>query len=92
MVKFSRSAVQAIVPISDKVDIKVTGQWKDGESFELHDEIRVIDPGGYRMVSRMFSSREIPISYLREQFDVFPLFEKPMEGVGLQFQSRAKNQ
>ena len=45
MVKFDRAAVQAIVPVSDSVDIKVTGQWKDGESFEVHDTIRVINPG-----------------------------------------------
>ncbi len=45
MIKFDRAVVQAIVPVSDSVDIKVTGQWKDGESFEVHDMIRVINPG-----------------------------------------------
>jgi hypothetical protein len=45
MVKFNRSAVQAILPVSVAIDIKVTGQWKDGETFELHDIIRVIQPG-----------------------------------------------
>ncbi len=45
MVKFDRAAVQAIVPLSDSVDIKVTGQWTNGESFEVHDMIRVINPG-----------------------------------------------
>jgi hypothetical protein len=45
MVKFNRVAVQAILPVSDSVDIKVTGQWKDGGSFEVHDTIRVINPG-----------------------------------------------
>jgi hypothetical protein len=45
MVKFDRVAVQAMIPISDSVDIKVSGLWKDGEIFEVHDHIRVIDPG-----------------------------------------------
>jgi hypothetical protein len=61
MVKFDRAAVLALVPVSDNVDIKVTGQWKDGESFELHDIIGVIGLGGYRVASQMFSSRETPI-------------------------------
>jgi hypothetical protein len=87
MVKFSRSAMQAIVPVSDEVDIKVTGQWKDGEGFELHNIIRVIDPGGYRVAHQIFSSREIPISHFRENSDVFPPIGKPMEGLRVQFQS-----
>ncbi len=45
MVKFNRAAVQALLPISETVDIKVTGKWKDGETFELHDVIRVIERG-----------------------------------------------
>ena len=45
MVKFDRVAVRAIVPVSDSVDIKVTGQWTNGESFEVHDMIKVINPG-----------------------------------------------
>lgn len=45
MVKFDRAATQAVVSVSNSVDIKVTGQWRDGESFELHDTIRVINPG-----------------------------------------------
>jgi hypothetical protein len=44
MVKFDRAAVQALLSVSDSVDIKVTGQWMDGEGFEVHDTIRVIDP------------------------------------------------
>jgi len=44
MVKFDRAAVQGILPVSDSVDIKVIGRWKDGGSFEAHDTIRVIDP------------------------------------------------
>lgn len=47
MVKFDRVAVQAILPVSNAVDIKITGQWNDGEAFELHDVIRVIDVGGH---------------------------------------------
>jgi outer membrane protein assembly factor BamB len=46
MVKFDRASVEAILPVSNNVDIKITGQWKDGEAFELHDIIRVIDVGG----------------------------------------------
>ncbi|MCK5291236.1 MAG: hypothetical protein KAR39_04360 [Thermoplasmata archaeon] len=66
MVKFNRSAVQVIVPVSDEVDIKVTGRWKDGEAFELHDIIRVIDPGGHRVPqSRFFGEK--PSSYFREE-------------------------
>jgi hypothetical protein len=45
MVKFDRHAVQGLVSVSDSVDIKITGQWKDGETFELHDIIRIIDQG-----------------------------------------------
>jgi hypothetical protein len=45
MVKFDRAEVQAIVQVAESVDLKVTGEWKDGESFEVHDTIRVIDPG-----------------------------------------------
>ncbi len=50
MVKFDRAAVQAILPVSDSVDIKITGQWKDGEGFEAHDTIRVINPVQSRRV------------------------------------------
>ena len=45
MVKFDRAAVQSILSVGDAVDVKVTGQWIDGGSFEAHDTIRVIDPG-----------------------------------------------
>jgi hypothetical protein len=44
MVKFDRESVQAILSVSDLVRLKVSGQWKDGETFEVHDYIRVIDP------------------------------------------------
>jgi hypothetical protein len=52
MAKFNRADVQAILPVSDSVDIKVTGQWKDGETFEVHDIIRVIMPGTVPLVPR----------------------------------------
>ena len=58
LVKFDRSAVQAILPVSNAVDIKITGQWKDGEAFELHDTIRVIDVGGHRESPWLIRSRE----------------------------------
>jgi hypothetical protein len=45
MVKFDRATVQSILTVSDSVDIKITGQWTDGESFEVHDTIRVFDSG-----------------------------------------------
>lgn len=45
MVKFDRESAKAILSASDSVRLKVTGQWKDGETFEVHDYIRVIDPG-----------------------------------------------
>jgi hypothetical protein len=45
MVKFDRESAQAILSVSDSVRLEVTGQWKDGEAFEAHDYIRVIDPG-----------------------------------------------
>jgi hypothetical protein len=45
MVKFDRLAVQAILPVSNSVDIKITGKWEDGKGFEVHDTIRVINPG-----------------------------------------------
>jgi hypothetical protein len=44
LVKFDRAAVQAILAVSDSVDIEVTGFFYDGGSFEAHDVIRVIDP------------------------------------------------
>ncbi len=44
MVKFDRAAVQAIVPVSDSVDIRVAGRWKDSGTFEVHDAVRVVNP------------------------------------------------
>jgi outer membrane protein assembly factor BamB len=58
MVKFDRAAVQAILPVSNSVDIKITGQWKDGGAFELHDIIRVIDVGGQMESPLMIRSLE----------------------------------
>ncbi|MHA1961846.1 MAG: hypothetical protein ACW99U_16680 [Candidatus Thorarchaeota archaeon] len=57
MVKFDRSAVQGLLPVSDSVDIKITGQWMDGEGFEAHDAIRVIDPVQPRQVFLSFPPR-----------------------------------
>ena len=45
MVKFDRSALQDIVPVSDSVVVKITGKWKGGASFELLDDLKVISPG-----------------------------------------------
>jgi outer membrane protein assembly factor BamB len=58
MVKFDRASVEAILPISNSVDIKITGQWKDGEAFEVHDVIRVIDVGGHMESPLMIRSTE----------------------------------
>jgi hypothetical protein len=45
MVKFDRSDVQALLPVGT-YNLKVTGEFTDGTSFEGYsDEIRVIDPG-----------------------------------------------
>lgn len=66
MAKFSRAAVQAILPISDIVDIKISGQWKDGETFELHDIIRVILPGKVPLGPKSITSRFESISYFKD--------------------------
>lgn len=58
MVKFNRAAVQTILPVSSSVDVKITGVWKDGEAFELHDIIRVIDVGGHKGSHWPIHSRE----------------------------------
>ncbi len=57
MVKFDRAAVQAILHVSDSVDIKITGQWKRGGSFEAHDAIRVIDPVHSQRIFQSFPPR-----------------------------------
>jgi parallel beta-helix repeat protein len=65
MVKFDRAAVQAILPVSDSVNIKITGQWKDGESFEVHDTIRVIDPVQSRRVFSSFLPKDVHVAFQR---------------------------
>jgi hypothetical protein len=45
ILKIDRSAVHAILAVSDSVNITITGQWKDGEPFETHDYIVVSHPG-----------------------------------------------
>jgi hypothetical protein len=89
MVKFNRSAVQAIVPVSDEVDIKVTGRWKDGEAFELHDIIRVIDPGGFR-IPQFRLLGEMPPSYFREECLVPAPIGKPVERFEVQGSARSQ--
>ena len=77
MAKFSRSYVQMIVPIADEVDIKVTGQWKDGQEFELHDTIRVIDPGSYLEAPGSLSSHDGFVDNLEKEYRVFtPVMEQ----------------
>lgn len=49
MVKFSRSAVKAILSPGAKVEITATGKLTDGSSFEGSDTIRVIHPGNVKM-------------------------------------------
>ena len=88
MVKFDRAAVQTVLPVSIAVDIKITGQWKDGEAFELHDTIRVIDVGGHREIPLLSDSREGLSSQFREEHEVSPPIADPMEGFGLRFQRR----
>jgi outer membrane protein assembly factor BamB len=67
MVKFDRAAVQAILSVSNAIDIKITGQWKDGKAFELHDVIRVIDVGGHMKSPWSTHSGEGLLSYLSEE-------------------------
>lgn len=77
MAKFSRSYVQMIVPIADEVDIKVTGQWKDGQDFELHDTIRVIDPGSYLEAPGSLSSHDGSVDHPEKEYRVFtPVMEQ----------------
>lgn len=80
MVKFDRAAVQAILPVSNVVDIKITGQWKDGEAFELHDIIRVMDVGGNRGNPWSIHSREGLLSYLGMEIDASSSDLEAVEG------------
>lgn len=45
VVKFNRLAVQSTLSMSGTIDVRITGLWKDGEIFVVHDSIRVISPG-----------------------------------------------
>jgi len=45
MVKFSRSAVQNILPAEGEAEITVVGELDDGTAFEGKDTIRIIDKG-----------------------------------------------
>ncbi|MEE9489914.1 MAG: hypothetical protein V3V91_05680, partial [Thermoplasmata archaeon] len=45
MLKFNRQEFKNTVAVGESVEVKITGKWKDGESFEAYDYIRVIDPG-----------------------------------------------
>jgi len=45
MVKFSRSAVQALLTPDEETELIVSGELADGTIFEGTDTIRVIDPG-----------------------------------------------
>lgn len=45
MVKFSRSAVQALLTPGDETELTVSGELTDGTIFEGTDTIRVIKPG-----------------------------------------------
>lgn len=92
MVKFDRAAVQTILPVSSAVDIKITGQWKDGEAFELHDTVRVIDVGCHRKIPWSTHSREGLSSHFREEYEVSPPIADPIEGFGLRFRRRLVHQ
>jgi len=45
MLKFNRQELQSLLQVGDSIEIKIGGKWKDGESFEAYDYIRVINPG-----------------------------------------------
>ncbi len=45
MLKFNRQELQSLLQLGDSIEIKMGGKWKDGESFEAYDCIRVINPG-----------------------------------------------
>jgi parallel beta-helix repeat protein len=71
MVKFDRAAVQAILPVSDSVDIKITGQWMDGEGFEAHDTIRVIDLVQPRRVFQLSHQNRVQVALQQAPRDLF---------------------
>ncbi len=45
MLKFNRQELQSLLQVGDSIEINIGGKWKDGESFEAYDHIRVINPG-----------------------------------------------
>ena len=45
MLKFDRREFRNTVVVGESIEIKISGKWKDGESFEAHDYIRVINRG-----------------------------------------------
>ena len=87
MVKFNRSAVQTIVPISDEVIITVTGRWKDGERFEMQDTIRVIGPGPYLEAPDPISFRDMSPEYSRIECSVIAPIGEPREGLRVGFRT-----
>lgn len=97
MVKFNRAAVQAILPVSDSVEIKVTGLWKDGEAFDVYDMIRVIDPVPDKKFIVSFSHARVPLWWCEKHHDAtfvpgVQIPHKLMVNSNLQFQSRAEKQ
>ncbi len=70
------------------MDIKITGQWMDGEGFELHDTIRVIDVGGHREIPLLSDSREGLSSHFKEEHEFSPSIADLIEGFGLHFQRK----
>lgn len=78
--KFSRSFVQVILPVGDEVDVKVTGRWNDGQDFELHDTIRVIDPGPHKESPTSIFSRDRSLGYSRSYSYVLAPVREPEEG------------
>ena len=43
MLKFDRHEFKDIVQVGESVQVKITGKWEDGTSFEAYDHIRVIE-------------------------------------------------
>lgn len=44
MLKFGREEFMSTVQVGESVQVKITGKWEDGTTFEAHDIIRVINP------------------------------------------------
>lgn len=45
MLKFDREEFKDTVHMGESVQVKITGKWEDGTSFEVYDGVRVINPG-----------------------------------------------